>query len=52
MFDRPMWPPGAELTAQEYDVFDEWIHEFNELNPDADLSMLELAELYAKYGDQ
>lgn len=24
MSDRPHWPPGAEITAQAYDMFDAW----------------------------
>lgn len=30
MADRPFWPPGAEIAAQAFQAFDEWLVERGE----------------------
>lgn len=43
IYDRPMWPPGAEITAQAFDAFQAWREM---VDPDGDRSVLELVEEY------
>jgi hypothetical protein len=46
MADRPFWPPGAEITAQAWDAFDQWRAK---RDPDGDMDLLEAVWAYADY---
>lgn len=37
-------------VREAFDAFDLWCQEFRENNPNCEMSILELAQLYAKYG--
>ena len=43
-YDRPFWPPGAEITAQAFDAFQAWI---DIRDPYGDRELLDLIHEYA-----
>lgn len=45
--DRPMWPPGAEITAQAFDSFDLWRRWFD---PEGECELGMLVECYSRFG--
>lgn len=46
IYDRPMWPPGAESAAQAFEAFDAWCAENN---PDGERTLVELIDAYGKW---
>lgn len=43
---------GQKIQRLAFEAFGRWVREFIDNNPNAELSMLELAELYGKYGEE
>lgn len=49
--NRSAMETEAQRKVREaFDAFDLWCQEFRENNPNCEMSILELAQLYAKYG--
>jgi hypothetical protein len=42
--DRPFYPPGAEIAAQGFDLFEKWRAE---RDPDGEISVFRLVDEYA-----